>query len=56
MAKMTTDLARDGLPPQAKEPVAFAFFGLRALRGQINHLPAPTGASKACVLGAIHPA
>jgi anhydro-N-acetylmuramic acid kinase len=44
-------IARDGLPPQAKEPVAFAFLGLRALRGQINHLPGTTGASRACVLG-----
>jgi anhydro-N-acetylmuramic acid kinase len=46
-------IARDGLPPQAKEPVAFAFLGLRAFRGHINHLPHTTGASQACVLGAL---
>jgi len=44
-----------GLPAQAKEPVAFAFFGLRALQGKVNHLPAGTGAAHACVLGAITP-
>ncbi len=49
-------IERCGLPAQAKEPVAFAFLGLRALRGQANHLPATTGASRACVLGALYPA
>ena len=44
------------LPAQAKEPVAFAFFGLRAIRGEINHLPAATGASAARILGTITPA
>lgn len=44
-----------GLPAQAKEPVAFAFFGLRALHGKVNHLPAGTGASRPCVLGSITP-
>ena len=42
-----------GLPAQAKEPVAFAFFGLRALHGKINHLPAATGAAHARVLGSV---
>jgi anhydro-N-acetylmuramic acid kinase len=46
---------RYGIPSQAKEPVAFAYLGLRALRGQINHLPHTTGAREACVLGVIAP-
>ncbi len=46
---------RYGIPAQAKEPVAFAFLALRALRGQINHLPSTTGAAAACVLGTITP-
>ncbi len=46
-------IERYGIPAQAKEPVAFAFLALRALRHQINHLPRTTGAKTACVLGAI---
>lgn len=42
-----------GLPAQAKEPVAFAFFGLRAFHGKVNHLPAATGAAHARVLGSV---
>lgn len=42
-----------GLPAQAKEPLAFAFFGLRCLHHQINHLPSGTGAKHARVLGSI---
>lgn len=42
-----------GIPAQAKEPVAFAFFALRSIRGQINHLPSATGAHHAAVLGKI---
>jgi anhydro-N-acetylmuramic acid kinase len=42
-----------GLPAQAKEPLAFAFFGLRALHNQSNHLPFGTGARHARVLGSI---
>jgi anhydro-N-acetylmuramic acid kinase len=42
-----------GLPSQAKEPVAFAFFGLRALHHKSNHLPATTGARAERVLGSI---
>jgi anhydro-N-acetylmuramic acid kinase len=42
-----------GLPAQAKEPLAFAFFGLRCLQGKINHLPSGTGAREARVLGSI---
>ena len=48
-------IARYGIPPQAKEPVAFAFLALRALQGRCNHLPAATGARTACVLGAVTP-
>jgi len=48
-------IERYGIPPQAKEPVAFAFLALRALHGQCNHLPATTGARTPCVLGALLP-
>ncbi len=48
-------IAQYGLAPQAKEPVAFAFLAWRALKGQVNHLPATTGAAEACVLGTIVP-
>jgi len=48
-----TTIAAFGLPVQAKEPAAFAFLALRALRRRINHLPRTTGASRACVLGAL---
>ncbi|OVE77600.1 hypothetical protein BVX98_02245 [bacterium F11] len=41
------------IPAQAKEPLAFGFFGLRAMQNKVNHLPACTGASRACVLGSI---
>ncbi len=44
------------VPALAKEPVAFAFFALRALEGKTNHLPAGTGASRAVILGKILPA
>ena len=40
-----------GIPAQAREPIAFAFFALRALQGKINHLPSATGARRATVLG-----
>lgn len=43
-----------GVHPQAKEPVAFAFFALRAVEGKINHAPKVTGAKTACVLGKIN--
>ncbi len=49
-------IACRGLHPQAKEPLAFAFFALRALEGKINHLPQTTGAHRACILGKIIPA
>jgi anhydro-N-acetylmuramic acid kinase len=42
-----------GYPALAKEPLAFAFFGLRALQGKPNHLPAATGAKHARLLGSI---
>ena len=44
-----------GVPVQAKEPLAFAYFGLCALQGKINHLPAATGARGPRVLGKIIP-
>lgn len=48
-------ISRYGLPPQAKEPVAFAWLALRAIRRQANHLPSTTGAKDTCMLGAITP-
>ena len=48
-------IERYGIPPQAKEPAAFAFLAQRAIQGRINHLPATTGAKAACVLGTITP-
>ena len=43
------------LHPQAKEPLAFAFFALRAIRGETNHLPQGTGAKGTRILGKITP-
>ncbi len=48
-------IAEFGIPVQAKEPIAFAFFALQALEGKINHAPEGTGAQKACILGKIIP-
>ncbi len=48
-------IAEYGIAPQAKEPAAFAFLAWRALRGRLNHLPATTGARRACVLGSLTP-
>jgi anhydro-N-acetylmuramic acid kinase len=45
-----------GIPAQAKEPLAFAFLGLRRLIGKINHLPLATGAKRATILGSVTPA
>jgi anhydro-N-acetylmuramic acid kinase len=42
-----------GLPSQAKEPLAFAFFGLRCLQRKPNHLPSGTGAKHARILGSV---
>lgn len=42
-----------GVPAQAKEPLAFAFFGLRAFHHKVNHEPTVTGAKAARVLGRI---
>ncbi len=48
-------IEKDGVPAQAKEPLAFAFFALRAIEGKVNHLPGSTGARRACILGKIVP-
>ncbi|MBI3087312.1 MAG: anhydro-N-acetylmuramic acid kinase [Candidatus Omnitrophica bacterium] len=48
-------IERYGLPAQAKEPAAFAFLALRAIRGQMNHLPSTTGASGPRLLGSLTP-
>jgi anhydro-N-acetylmuramic acid kinase len=45
-----------GLPAQAKEPLAFGFFGLRRLLNKVNHMPNCTGAKKQVILGTITPA
>lgn len=44
-----------GIPAQAKEPVAFAYLALRALRGRPNHLPDTTGAHHKRILGSLTP-
>ncbi len=44
-----------GIPVQAKEPLAFAFFALQSLEDKINHAPEGTGAKRACILGKIIP-
>ena len=48
-------IERYGIPAQAKEPTAFAFLALCALRHRINHLPRTTGAREACILGSLTP-
>ena len=48
-------IARYGLPPQAKEPAAFAYLAGQAIRGRINHLPGTTGAPGARLLGTLTP-
>ncbi len=42
-----------GIPTQAKEPAAFAFFAWQALHKRINHAPQGTGAQHARLLGKI---
>lgn len=42
-----------GLPSQAKEPLAFAFFGLRCFQHKTNHLPSGTGAKHERILGSV---
>lgn len=42
-----------GIPVQAKEPLAFAFFALRAIHRQANYLSFADGVRKAAVLGKI---
>lgn len=46
-------ISQFGIPAQAKEPLAFAFFGLRRMENKVNHLPACTGASSPCILGSV---
>lgn len=49
-------IEKHGIHPQAKEPLAFAFFAERALKGLPNHLAPVTGAKRTAVLGKILPA
>ncbi len=42
-----------GAPAQAKEPMAFSFFALRAIEGKSNHLPKTTNAKREVILGKI---
>ena len=44
-----------GIHPQAKEPLAFAYFAAQAASGKINHLPSGTGAKGVRILGKITP-
>ncbi|HXV27954.1 MAG TPA: anhydro-N-acetylmuramic acid kinase [bacterium] len=48
-------ISKWGIPVQAKEPIAFAFFALKALEGKTNHSPEGTGAKRASILGKIIP-
>lgn len=48
-------IERYGIPAQAKEPAAFAYLALQALRRRPNHLPETTGASTRCLLGSLTP-
>ncbi len=42
-----------GVPAQVKEPLAFAFFGLRRIQELPNHWPETTGASSLKILGRV---
>ncbi len=42
-----------GVPPQARESMAFALLGDATLRAESSNLPSATGASRPCVLGKI---
>ncbi|OGR85567.1 MAG: hypothetical protein A2901_01890 [Elusimicrobia bacterium RIFCSPLOWO2_01_FULL_54_10] len=44
-----------GISPQAKEPLAFAYFAWQAISGKINHAPQGTGARGSRILGKITP-
>jgi anhydro-N-acetylmuramic acid kinase len=51
-----TTSERFGLPVMAKEAVAFAWLGLRALQGRPNNCPQATGARGRRILGKVVPA
>ncbi len=42
-----------GIPTQAKEPAAFAFFAWQAIHKKVNHCPEGTGAKGVRILGKI---
>jgi anhydro-N-acetylmuramic acid kinase len=44
-----------GIPPEAKEAMAFAVLGYETLRGRAGNIPTATGAAHQVVLGAIAP-
>ena len=44
-----------GVPGDAKEAIAFAILACRTVAGEVNHLPACTGAQAPAVLGSISP-
>jgi anhydro-N-acetylmuramic acid kinase len=47
--------AAAGIPPQAREAVAFALLGAATLQGYPGNVPSATGAERAVVLGSITP-
>jgi anhydro-N-acetylmuramic acid kinase len=46
--------AASGIAPDQVEAIAFASFARRTVLGLSGNLPSVTGASRACVLGAVY--
>ena len=44
-----------GMPPEAKEAIAFAILAFQTINGRVGNMPGVTGASKQVVLGSITP-